>query len=395
VAGSDVAQLYLGDPASAAQPPRQLEGFQKVTLKPGQSTTVRFRLSGHDLSYWNDKANGWVLPDGQFGVYVGDSSALANLPLHGGFTVTRSIGARYATASAPAVVTPGSPAKVTATVVNDGDYAMPGATFRLNAPRGWSVSPAQVPAAVGPHQSATATFRVTAPADATPGSHTLTARVSYRAGSGSPGGSVSASATVAVPYASLSAAYDNPGISDNSDVAAGNYDGGGDSYSAQALAAGTPTPLTPGSQATIGGTTFTWPNVAAGTNDNVLADGQTVAVSGSGTDLGLLGASQNGTATGTVTVNYTDGSSQSFTLNMADWYADAPATGNQILTTTSSWNQTTPSGSHPVSVYFASVPLQAGKTVASVTLPSLPDSFGGTEMHIFAVAAGSGTPTNG
>jgi beta-glucosidase len=395
VAGTDVAQLYLGDPASAAQPPRQLEGFQKVTLKPGQSTTVRFKLSGHDLSYWNDKANGWVLPDGQFGVYVGDSSALANLPLHSGFTVTRSIGARYATVSAPAVVTPGSPAKVTATVVNDGDYAMPGARFSLNAPRGWSVSPGSVPAFVGPHQSATATFRVTAPKNAAAGSHTLTARVSYRAGSGSPGGVVSASASVAVPYASLSAAYDNPGISDNSDVAAGNYDGGGDSYSAQALAAGTPTPVTPGSQATIGGTTFTWPNVPAGTNDNVLADGQTVAVSGSGTDLGLLGASQNGTATGTVTVNYTDGSSQSFTLNMADWYSDAPATGNQILTTTSSWNQTTPSGSHPVSVYFASVPLQAGKTVASVTLPSLSGSFGGTEMHIFAVAAGSGTPTSG
>jgi hypothetical protein len=272
---------------------------------------------------------------------------------------------------------------------------MPGATFRLNAPRGWSVSPGQVPAAVGPHQSATATFRVTAPAGAQPGSHTLTARVSYRPGSGSGGGAVSASATVAVPYASLSAAYDNPGISDNSDVAAGNYDGGGDSYSAQALAAGTPTALTPGSQVTIGGTKFTWPDVAAGTNDNVLADGQTVAVSGSGTDLGLLGASQNGTATGPVTVNYTDGSSQSFTLNMADWYSDAPATGNQILTTTSSWNQSNPSGSHPVSVYFASVPLQSGKTVASVTLPSLPGSFGGTEMHIFAMAAGSGTPTSG
>ena len=95
VAGSDVAQLYLGDPASAGQPPRQLQGFQKVTLQPGQSTTVRFTLSGHALSYWDDAANGWVLPDGQYQVYVGDSSGLANLPLRGGFTVTRSIGARY------------------------------------------------------------------------------------------------------------------------------------------------------------------------------------------------------------------------------------------------------------------------------------------------------------
>ena len=89
VTGSDVAQLYLSDPSSATEPPRQLKGFQKVTLQPGQSATVRFSLTGHDLSYWNSAANGWVVPAGQFGVYLGDSSALAGLPLRGGFTVTR------------------------------------------------------------------------------------------------------------------------------------------------------------------------------------------------------------------------------------------------------------------------------------------------------------------
>jgi beta-glucosidase len=89
VAGSDVAQLYLSDPAAATEPPRQLKGFQKVTLPPGQSASVRFSLNGHDLSYWNSAANGWVVPAGQFGVYLGDSSALAGLPLQGGFTVTR------------------------------------------------------------------------------------------------------------------------------------------------------------------------------------------------------------------------------------------------------------------------------------------------------------------
>ena len=87
VAGSDVAQLYLGDPA-AGEPPRQLKGFSKVTLRPGQSTTVRFTLTAHDLSYWDDGANGWAVPDGQFGVYVGDSSAPVSLPLRGSFTVS-------------------------------------------------------------------------------------------------------------------------------------------------------------------------------------------------------------------------------------------------------------------------------------------------------------------
>ena len=41
VAGSDVAQLYLGDPGVAGEPPRQLKGFDKVNLQPGQSQTVQ------------------------------------------------------------------------------------------------------------------------------------------------------------------------------------------------------------------------------------------------------------------------------------------------------------------------------------------------------------------
>ena len=88
VSGTDVVQLYLSDPAAAGEPPRQLKGFTKVALRPGQSARVRFTLDAHDLSYWSDAANGWVIPDGGFGVYVGDSSALAGLPLRGGFTVS-------------------------------------------------------------------------------------------------------------------------------------------------------------------------------------------------------------------------------------------------------------------------------------------------------------------
>ncbi len=399
VAGSDVAQLYLGDPAVAGEPPRQLKGFQKVTLQPGQSTTVRFSLTGHDLSYWDDTANGWVVPDGQFGVYVGDSSALANLPLQDSFAVTRTLGARYATVQAPSVIAAGSTATVAVTLVNNGDYAMPQADFALAVPSGWNVTPAgPVPGAVGPHQTVTAHFNVSVPASAQPGTQTLTARItSQQPGPGgqSPG-LVEASATVAVPFSSLAAAYGNIGISANADEAAANYDGVGDSFSAEALAAGTPTALTPGAQVTTGGTTFTWPAAASGTADNVVAAGQTVELSGTGTDLGFLASSQNGTATGTVTVNYADGTSQSFNLNVADWYANSPAVGDKLLTTTSSWNfQNNPLGPHPVSVYFASVPLQSGKRVTSVTLPTLTGAGGTTAMHIFAMAVGSGTPTFG
>ncbi len=179
--------------------------------------------------------------------------------------------------------------------------------------------------------------------------------------------------------------------------AAANFDGTGDSFSAQALAAGTPTPLTPGGQATFGGTTFTWPS-AVGAPDNVIADGQTIDLSGSGTDLGFLGAGAFGAASGTGTITYTDGSTQSFSLVMADWYNNAPVAGDEIATTTTSWNfSSSTQVPHPVSIYFASVPLQAGKTVASVTLPTVSASVGNgiNAMHIFAMAIGSGTPTGG
>jgi hypothetical protein len=83
---------------------------------------------------------------------------------------------------------------------------------------------------------------------------------------------------------------------------------------------------------------------------------------------------------------------------MADWYNNAPVAGDQIATTTTSWNfSSSTQVTHPVSIYFASVPLQADKTVASVTLPTVSATVGNgiTAMHIFSMAIGSGTPTGG
>src|SRR3954468_14254539 len=70
--GKEVAQLYVGDPAaSVLRPPRELKGFTKVDLEPGESTTVSFHLGARDLSYWN---GGWVLEPGEFMLAVGASS---------------------------------------------------------------------------------------------------------------------------------------------------------------------------------------------------------------------------------------------------------------------------------------------------------------------------------
>jgi beta-glucosidase len=82
--GDDVVQLYIHDQvASILQPVRRLDGFQRVTLAPGQARTVTFRLGPANLGFYNNQGQFAVEPGG-FDVYVGDSSAGG---LHGQFTV--------------------------------------------------------------------------------------------------------------------------------------------------------------------------------------------------------------------------------------------------------------------------------------------------------------------
>jgi beta-glucosidase len=75
VTGAEVAQLYIGLPASApASPPKQLRGFQKAKIAAGANAKVTFNLRRKDLSYWDTGSQAWVLPTGSFKVSVGASS---------------------------------------------------------------------------------------------------------------------------------------------------------------------------------------------------------------------------------------------------------------------------------------------------------------------------------
>lgn len=84
--GADVAQLYVTAPASAGEPPRRLQGFQRVELAAGASARVSFPLTEADLHHWNASSSGWTTDTGDYTVRVGDSSA--NLPLTGTLSVT-------------------------------------------------------------------------------------------------------------------------------------------------------------------------------------------------------------------------------------------------------------------------------------------------------------------
>ncbi|MFJ6633595.1 glycoside hydrolase family 3 N-terminal domain-containing protein [Streptomyces sp. NPDC091376] len=76
LAGDEVVQLYVHDvAASIAQPVRRLRGFERVTLAPGESTTVRFRLGAEDLGFWtNDPAGTFTVEPGRVDIYAGTSS---------------------------------------------------------------------------------------------------------------------------------------------------------------------------------------------------------------------------------------------------------------------------------------------------------------------------------
>jgi beta-glucosidase len=73
--GDEVVQLYIHDPvASISQPVRRLRGFERVTLNPGESRTVRFTLDKSDFGFYDNRGK-FVVEPGQIDVYAGNSSS--------------------------------------------------------------------------------------------------------------------------------------------------------------------------------------------------------------------------------------------------------------------------------------------------------------------------------
>jgi beta-glucosidase len=136
VAGADVAQMYVGDPAASQDPPKQLKGFQRVTLNPGQSATVSFPLTVHDLASWSSSGNAWEAQAGSYSIAVGDSSS--SLPLTGSTSLAQTLTGQVAAGASSAGVSPantavsanvsansGAPGAETVGVVNPYGYSSP------------------------------------------------------------------------------------------------------------------------------------------------------------------------------------------------------------------------------------------------------------------------------
>jgi beta-glucosidase len=83
-AGAEIAQVYVGLPTSANEPPKRLVAWEKVPLAPGEARTIRLALDPKLLSTFNVEKDGWELVPGDYQVFVGGSSR--NAPLVGSVT---------------------------------------------------------------------------------------------------------------------------------------------------------------------------------------------------------------------------------------------------------------------------------------------------------------------
>ena len=94
VAGATVPQLYVTtpfEPASKQRPIKRLEGFDKISLNPGASKTVSFKVKAADLAFFDEASNSYVVDPGKYGFQVSSSSADSDIKLTASMKVSGRI----------------------------------------------------------------------------------------------------------------------------------------------------------------------------------------------------------------------------------------------------------------------------------------------------------------
>jgi hypothetical protein len=135
--------------------------------------------------------------------------------------------------------------------------------------------------------------------------------------------------------------------------------------------------------------TFPWPASTTSALDEIVAVGQTIALTATqpGGHLAWLGSASDGPSSGSATVHCTDSSQDAtFTLGFSDWTLGGGGGslqfGNQTAVTTSYRNAGTQKQNIATYVFYASTAVPAGCTPVSVTLPPF---ISAGRMHVFAV----------
>jgi beta-glucosidase len=74
-AGQEIVQLYIRDlEASVPRPPKELKGFEKVSLLPGETKTISLTIDQGALAFWSEAERAWVAEAGVFEALIGSSS---------------------------------------------------------------------------------------------------------------------------------------------------------------------------------------------------------------------------------------------------------------------------------------------------------------------------------
>ena len=86
--GAEIAEVYVGDPQDGPpRPLKELKGFAKIGLKPGEKRLVSLQLDRRAFSYYDTNKHAWYAPPGEYGVMVGSSSA--DIRLKGNYSFAR------------------------------------------------------------------------------------------------------------------------------------------------------------------------------------------------------------------------------------------------------------------------------------------------------------------
>ncbi|MEW2548439.1 lectin [Streptomyces sp. NPDC047002] len=298
-------------------------------------------------------------------------------------------GGKVLAATGPAdglILAPGASGDSTLDLTNLGSKAAT-VDWKATAPSGVALSADSGSLTVPASGTAKAALKVTAPA--AEGDYSVTFALTDHA-TGASSGTAALRVAVAKP-GELWPYSTNEGIYPDGASFNGGFDGGGWAYSQDALAAAG---ATSGATVSADGIDYTFPDVKSGQPDNIEMAGQTVPmVPGStGATLGLLGSATNAPTdgsgvTGTLTVTYTDGSTAKAPVTFSDWTLGAggstPVPGDTEAVTTA-YRDTGSGGKDTVKAYVFSttVPLDASKEVASVTLPD-------SGAHVFAFGFGT------
>jgi alpha-1,2-mannosidase, putative len=284
-----------------------------------------------------------------------------------------------------AAVTPGGQTQVSisAQSISGTDTTI---QWSATAPAGISITPTTGSFNVPAESSATQSFTVAADASTAEGVYNVAFSAQTSTGTKLP---IAGLAVAVAKPGNLLGYFNNIGIADDTNLNGANFDGVGFSYSAQALAN---VGYTPGATVTVNGISYTWPNVAANTADNIQAAGQVIQLSNAkagAAALTFLGSATNGPSQGIVTITYTDGSTQTAQLGFSDWTLGGGSTSqpsyNNVIAATTAYRDSS-GGKNTINTYvFASAPitLDTTKQVASVTLPA---SINQGAIHIFALA---------